>query len=365
MKVFFIGQKGIPAVGGGVESHVENLAISLVDMGHDVYAYNRFSYNRSKRKEYKGINIISLPSIASKSLDAISHTFLACLDFIFKRKADVVHFHSIGPSSLIWIIKLFRPKTKVVFTFHSQCYFNSKWGKLAKFYLMLGERIGCKMSDEVIVISKSLKKYVEEKYNIEAIYAPNGVRPIINLEVNKIKELWNLEKDSYILSVSRIVRNKGLEHLIEAYKKINTDKKLVIAGDGNYLKEIKTLAGDNKNIIFTENQSGDVLAELFSNSYMFVQPSEAEGLSIALLEAMSAKRPILISDIDANKEAVSEETPTFKTRDINDLKNKIEEFLNQDNREILDKSVKNSYNKVLTEYNWDKITRTIVDVYKK
>jgi glycosyltransferase involved in cell wall biosynthesis len=365
MKVFFIGQKGIPAVGGGVENHVENLAISLVDMGHDVYAYNRFNYNKSKRKEYKGINIISLPSIASKSLDAISHTFLACLDFIFKRKADVVHFHSIGPSSLIWMIKLFRPKTKVVFTFHSQCYFNSKWGKLGKFYLMLGERIGCKMSDEVIVISKSLKKYVEEKYNIEAIYAPNGVRPIKNLEVKKIKELWNLEKDSYILSVSRIVKNKGLEHLIEAYKKINTDKKLVIAGDGNYLKEIKNLASDNKNIIFTGNQSGDVLAELFSNSYMFVQPSEAEGLSISLLEAMSAKRPILISDIDANKEAVSDKTPTFKTKDIDDLKNKIEEFLNKNNEEILDKSVKNSYNKVLTEYNWDQITKSIVDVYKK
>ena len=103
MKIALIGQKGIPSgQGGGVEKHVENLAVKLVEMGHEVLAYTRYSYSDQRIKEYQGVKLINLPSLPTKSLDAISHTFLACLDLIF-RKVDVIHFHSIGPSSLIWL----------------------------------------------------------------------------------------------------------------------------------------------------------------------------------------------------------------------------------------------------------------------
>ena len=119
---------------------------------------------------------------------------------------------------------------------------------------MLGERIGCHLADKVIVVSKSLKKYVENKYQRTVEYIPNGVRQIDNKPVSKIKELWGLEKDSYILSVSRIVKNKGLEYLVEAYKKIETNKKLVIVGDGDFLEQLKEKAENNKNIIFTRTQ---------------------------------------------------------------------------------------------------------------
>lgn len=364
MKIYIIGQKGIPATSGGVENHVENLAIELVKKGHEVFAYTRHNYSDKNVKEYKGIKLIPLPSLNSKNLDAISHTFLACLDFIFKRKADVIHFHSIGPASLIWLIKLFKPKTRVIFTFHSQCYYNTKWGKIAKSYLMLGERIGCRLADKVIVVSKSLKKYVENKYQRTVEYIPNGVRQIDNKPVNKIKELWGLEKDSYILSVSRIVKNKGLEYLVEAYKKIETNKKLVIVGDGDFLEQLKEKAENNKNIIFTGTQVGDTLAELFSNAALFVQASEAEGLSISLLEAMSAKLPLLVSSIDANKEVVENNALIFENKNVEDLNNKLEIFLNHKNDLGIDKMIENSYNGLLVEYNWEKITENIINLYK-
>ncbi|HNV12575.1 MAG TPA: glycosyltransferase family 4 protein [bacterium] len=364
MKIYIIGQKGIPATSGGVENHVENLAIELVKKGHGVFAYTRHNYSDKNVKEYKGIKLIPLPSLNSKNLDAISHTFLACLDFIFKRKADVIHFHSIGPASLIWLIKLFKPKTRVIFTFHSQCYYNTKWGKIAKLYLMLGERIGCRLADKVIVVSKSLKKYVENKYQRLVEYIPNGVRQIDNKPVSKIKELWDLEKDSYILSVSRIVKNKGLEYLVEAYKKIETNKKLVIVGDGDFLEQLKEKAENNKNIIFAGTQVGDTLAELFSNAALFVQASEAEGLSISLLEAISAKLPLLVSSIDANKEVVENNALIFENKNVEDLKNKLEIFLNHKNDLGIDKMIENSYNDLLVEYNWEKITENIINLYK-
>ncbi len=364
MKIYIVGQKGIPAVGGGVETHVDNLATKLVELGHEVHAYTRYNYTDKKLKEYKGVKLISLPSVKSKNLDAISHTFLACLDFVFKRKADVIHFHSIGPSSLIWLVKLFRPRVKVIFTFHSQCYYNTKWGKLAKSYLALGERIGCKMADEVIVVSKSLKKYVEEKYNRSVNYIPNGVNLPNIVEADKIKTNWGLEKNSYIASVSRLVKNKGLEYLIEAYKNLNTDKKLVIVGDGDYTDKLKELARENNNIIFTGRQSGGVLNELYSNAALFVQPSEAEGLSISLLEAVSYKLPVLISNIDANVEVMGENAFSFVNKDVVDLENKLKLFLNGDNKESLDKNLEMVYNKVLSEYNWNNIINQTIDLYR-
>lgn len=366
MKIYIIGQKGLPAVSGGVENHVTNLAIKLAKAGHDVFAYTRRNYTSKNWTEFMGVKLISLPSIGTKNLDAISHTFLACLDFIIKRKdADIIHFHSIGPSSLIWLVKLFRPKVKVIFTFHSQCYFNTKWGKFAKFYLSWGERIGCKKADEVIVISKNLKKYVEEKYHRTTNYIPNGVNIIEPRIADLIKTNWNLEKNSYILSVSRLVKNKGLEYLITAYQNLNTDKKLVIVGDGNYKEELEKLANNNTNIIFTGNQNGPILEELYSNTALFVQPSEAEGLSIALLEAASFKLPILISDIEANKEIMGDNAFSFVSKDTKDLEIKLNQFLKAENQSNIDENIEIIYNKIHSQYNWDDIVSQTIAVYNK
>lgn len=364
MKIYIIGQKGLPAHGGGVETHVENLAIKLVQSGHDVFAYTRRNYSSKNFTEFMGVKLISLPSINTKNLDAISHTFFSILDFIFRRKADVIHFHSIGPASLMWLVKFFRPKVKIVFTFHSQCYLNSKWGKFAKLYLSLGERIGCKMSDEVIVVSKSLKKYVEETYNRLATYIPNGVIVKENISAEEISNKWGLEKDSYILSVSRLVKRKGLEYLISAYNQLDTDKKLIIVGDGDFSSDLKELAADNKNIIFTGMQTDKTLQELYSNALLFVQASEAEGLSISLLEAASYKLPILISNIDANVEVIGDEAFSFKNKNTADLKDKLELFLNNsDIRNNIDRNTEKVYNKILSEYNWDNIVQETIHLY--
>jgi glycosyltransferase involved in cell wall biosynthesis len=158
------------------------------------------------------------------------------------------------------------------------------------------------------------------------------------------------------------VANKGVEFLIEAYKGIKTDKKLVIVGDGVMEEELKALAKDNPNIIFTGNQSGSNLGEFFSNAHLFVQPSESEGLSIALLEAMSYHNPCLVSDIPANFEVVGEKGFTFRSTDVTDLKSKLEELLASPER--LKANSEDMYKKVVQEYDWNKIVDDIIAVYE-
>lgn len=368
MKIVFIGQKGIPSKSGGVEKHVSDLATKLVSLGHEALVYTRANYSDPDLLEYQGVKLISLPSISSKNLDAISHTFLACLDLIFRRrKVDIIHFHSIGPSSMIWLVKLFKPRTPIVSTFHTQCYKHKKWGGFARAYLKFGEYMCCKLSDVVIVVSKNLKKYADKKYKINTVNIPNGIYMPNIRRAKLIQEKWGLSENSYILFVARLIRHKGAHYLIDAYKQLTTDKKLVIVGGGSYtdsyVSELHELAGDNENIILTGQQSGEILEELYSNAYLFTQPSESEGLSIALLEAMSYKNAVLVSDIPENLEVVEDKGFIFKDRDVSDLKNQLEKLLV--NPESVSEYAKKARTHVDKNYNWNDIVKKIESVYTK
>src|SRR4030042_5038757 len=332
MKIYFIGQKGIPAISGGVERHVEELATRLVKEGHEVFVYCRNYFTPKDLKEYNGVKLIHLPSIKTKHLDAISHTLLASLD-VLRRDADIIHYHAIGPSSLLWIPKLLKRNAKIISTFHSDDRKHKKWGYLAKKFLGLGAYISVKWADKTIAVSHYQSKVHGHEFNGELEYIPNGVPEVEKVAPAIISERWGLHGNDYILAVSRLIRHKGLHYLIRAYSILkNTDKKLVIVGDANftedYVKYLKDLAGENKNIIFTGNQTGSALAELYSNAYLFVQPSEAEGLSIALLEAMSYGKGVLVSDIEPNKEAISDLGLTFTSKSITDLNQKLQYLLN-------------------------------------
>lgn len=365
MKIAIIGQKGIPSISGGVEKHVEDLSVRLVKAGHEVLVYTRPNYTNKDLTDHKGVKLVSLPSIATKHLDAITHTFRACLDVV-KRDIDVIHFHSIGPSSLVWLIKLLKPSVPVVFTFHSPCYKHQKWGIFAKVCLRFGEFIACRLADKTITVSKNLKDYTIKKHGRFPEYIPNGVEIGKNLAAREIK-YFGLEKDNYILALGRIVKHKGLQYLIKAFKNVKTDKKLVIVGGSahtdKFVKELKELAAGDKRIVFTGALSGSIINELFANAYLFVQPSESEGMSIALLEAMAHGTATLVSDIPENREVISYTGYTFKNKSVADLIGKLNGLLR--NPQVVREMGEMQRKRVLKEYNWEGITENIQNVYKR
>lgn len=365
MKIAFLGQKGIPAHGGGVERYVEDLSVRMFKAGHEAIVYTRPNYTSKNKKKYKGVELVSLPSIKTKHLDTITHSVLASIDAM-RKKVDIAHYQSIGPALICWLPKVFSKNIKVISTLQSRDYEHQKWGKFARVMLRVGEFFMCKFSDEVIVITEKMRKYVKNKYGVDAHVIPNGSNFYRNVQAISIKK-WNLKKNNYIVAISRLVRHKGLHHLIRAYKDINTNKKLVIAGSGaftdNYVLELKALAGGDNNIIFTGNQSGKVLDELYSNAYLFIQPSESEGLSLALLEAMSRGKAVLVSSILENKEVVEDSNFIFKNKSSNDLADKLEYLLK---RSMLVKK-NGKFNKIIIRkyYNWDSISKNILKIYKK
>jgi len=361
MRIAFIGQKGMPSQNGGVETYVNNLAINLASLGQEVLVYNRYDYLPQPLKEFKDIKIINKFYVKGKNLAGISHAFFACLDVIF-RPVDIIHFQGIGPSLLLWLPKLLKPRVKIIATLHSFDYYNDKWSRPAKMMLRLGERQMCRYADEIIVLTPSMQNYIKEKYGRETNLIPNGVN-LCEEKGNDSLLAWGLTGDNYILSVSRIIKLKGLQYLIAAFKNLKTDKKLVITGVGEYLKELKKMAESDKRIIFTGNQTGRILNQLYANAYLFVQSSEMEGLSTSLLEAMAHKTPCLVSDIEANLNALGDTGFSFISKNIDDLQNKLQYLL--DNQGELEAKRQESFNRVRYNFSWPIITQKVLEVYHK
>lgn len=369
MKIAMIGQKGIPGIYGGIERHVEQLSRDLVKRGNTVTVYTRPYYTPKELHSYHGIRLVSLPTIRSKHFDAITHTFLATLHALWQ-PYDIVHYHGVGPALLAFIPRLFRPKMKVIVTFHCIDRRHQKWNLFARFVLWLGEHAAVYFPHETIVVSKTLRAYCKKQFGRETTYIPNGIPMEPNPRTSAlIRKKFGLVSNNYILAVSRLIPHKGIHYLISAYRQLRTKKQLVIVGDGfytdSYVQELKKLAGNDPRIVFTGFQSGKTLAELFVHAYLFVLPSETEGLPIALLEAASYGTCILASNIPENMEVIRAGGNligyTFQNKNAQDLAKKLRELLRQpratQTKAKLAKTVVQRY------FNWRNIGNDVEQLY--
>jgi glycosyltransferase involved in cell wall biosynthesis len=378
MRIAMVGQKGIPAIYGGIERHVEELSIRLVECGFDVFVYCRPWYSTKlkvkseKLKIFNDVKLIYLPSLKTKHLDAISHTLLATLHALF-RDYDIIHYHGVGPALLSWLPRIFRPNVKIITTFHCIDRKHQKWGLFAKLMLRAGEWAACRFAHKTITVSKTLQQYCSEAYDKETVYIPNGVaitKPKTKDQKSKILEEYGLTANKYLLMVARLVRHKGAHYLIAAFKNLKEQDekfknlKLVIAGDSSftddYVKSLKGMASGSQEIVFVGFQSGKPLRNLFLNSLAVVHPSESEGLPIAVLEAMSYGKVVLASDIPENMELVKDYGLSFQNKNIDDLTQKLKVLINADDLEKIGKRARAF---VAENYNWDSIAMQIKRLY--
>ncbi|MGN1123905.1 MAG: glycosyltransferase family 4 protein [Eubacterium sp.] len=371
MKIAMMGHKRIPSREGGIEIVVEELSVRMAEAGNEVTAYNRKGHhiageefeNKKSLKEYKSVRLKSVFTFENAKLNAIVYSVLAALKICFSR-CDVVHIHAEGPACVAGLLKLFGKK--VIVTIHGLDWQRSKWGGFATRFLLFGERTAAKYADEIIVLSENVQKYFLDKYSRKTHYIPNGVeKPVIKNDL-EIKKAFGISKNDYILYLGRIVPEKGIHYLIEAYKRLNTDKKLVIAGAAShtaeYASELKALAEENKNIIFTGFVQGELLEELYSNAYIYCLPSDLEGMPLSLLEAMSYSSCCLTSDIAECTEVCEDKAVYFKKGDVNDLANKLERLLNDIT--VVNNLKQQSSDFICSKFNWDKITDETLKLYK-
>lgn len=363
MRIAMIGQKGIPSRAGGVEIHVEELAKRLVKQGHSVTVYCRKTYCQELKKDHEGIRLIYIPSINTKHLDAIIYSVLATLHALLKG-FEVFHYHALGPSTVTFLPRLLG--RKVVCTIHGLDWQRDKWGGFARKYLLFGERCVARYANTAISVSSNLVSYFEKKYQKQPIYIPNGVNiPEIKPAV-RITAQYGLKKDDYLLYLGRLVPEKGIHYLIDAYLRLNSSLKLVIAGGSShtteYVRQLQKQAEGCENILFTGFVQGEVLQELFSNAYLYILPSDLEGMPISLLEAMSYGQACLVSDIEENKAVVGKNGFYFSKGDTESLYDALNKLTSD--RQILEGAKTAAVEHVKNHFNWDDTALSHSRVYE-
>lgn len=366
LRIAVLGTRGFPSVQGGVERHCEKLYPLIRKLGAEITVFTRTPYiSKTKRvREWNGISFIHLWCPRQKFLEAIIHTLLGVLRARLL-PLDILHIHAVGPSLLVPFAKMLG--FRVVVTHHGPDYKRRKWGPFAKMILRLGELFGVRFADKVIVISNSIRQFIEEKYGRkDLVVIPNGIDIPEILPPGEILKKYGLSPQKYFFTACRFVPEKGLDDLIKAYRMIkNPEFKLVIAGSADhetdYSRRIKDMARDTYGVVLTGVLTGHPLQELYSNAGLFVLPSYYEGLPIALLEALSYGLPVLVSDIGPNKEVPIPPNRYFKTGDIAQLAEKmailIKQGISEEERTLQMEILKKGYN-------WDNIARMTSEVYR-
>jgi glycosyltransferase involved in cell wall biosynthesis len=371
LNIVMLGHKRVPSREGGIEVVVEELSVRIAKRGYRITCFNRRGnhvsgkeYNTKRLDNYEGIILKKIMTLDKKGLAAMTSSILGTIKATFM-SYNVLHFHGIGNCIMIWLPKLFNKKCIV--SVHGLDHKSPKWSDSAKRYILLSERFGVKFADEIIVLSKSVQKYYWEKYNRKTVLLPNGVnRPTIK-EADIINKVYDLNYGSYILYLGRIVPGKGIDYLIDAFKELNTDKKLVIAGGSSdteeYVQHLKDIVKVEKRIIFTGFVEGQLLAELYSNAFVYVLPSDLEGMPLSLMEAMSYGNCCLVSNIPECKAVIGEKGIVFQQGSTNDLKEKLQELCDSPERVKEYKKEVASY--ICSKYNWDDIVEETLKLYMK
>lgn len=375
LRIAMIGHKRIPSREGGIEVVVEELSVRMAALGHQVNVYNRFGhhvsgkiydqeYGRKGRRFYKGVRVYIVPTFKSSSLNAIVYSFFATVRALFHRY-DVIHYHAEGPCAMLWLPHFLG--RKIVVTVHGLDWQRAKWGNLASFVIKFGEKMAAKYADEIIVLSENVKRYFADTYNRKTTYIPNGISRPLSQGASVIEEKYGLKKDGYFLFLARIVPEKGAHYLIEAFSKLETDKKLVIAGGSSqaygYMERIHRMADKDERILMTDFVQGQMLEELYANAYAFVLPSDVEGMAMTLLEAMSYGCCCLVSDIRENTEVVEDKAFIFKKGDVKDLKEKLSELLTHPDE--VRRMGEESADFICGKYDWDDVTRRTLVLYER
>ena len=370
MRIAMIGSRGLGSSYGGIERVLNELCPRLVDLGHSVDVFSREDVEFENRP---GLRAIPTPSFGGKHFETISRSCVAVAQAM--GKYDLIHFHAVGPGILTLATRLFGQKSIV--TIHGLDHERDKWSLAARLSLRLAENVLVRNADKIAVVSENLRRYFNERYDARVDFIPNGIAHKLRVAPGPMMAQFGLVPGRYVFFASRLTPEKGCHDLIQAFNHLDTDVKLVIAGERRKVNNSRDTAlrgkgsieyinslgaqANPERVVFVGHRTGDELAELFSNAYLFALPSYLEGMSMALLEAMSYGVPALVSDIPENSAVVGGHGFYFEKKDVAGLQRELARLIA--NPQLVAGMAKKLETFVLPD--WDDVARSYNALYHR
>lgn len=369
MRIAMIGQKGLPAQYGGVEKAVEELAARLVARGHHVTAFNKADDRLPQPSEHRGIELRYVPTVGGKHLRNLTQSFAGTLHTLV-RHYDIVHYHALGPCLAAPLARL-RPGSRVVVTIQGRDDQRAKWSRPAQAVLTTAAWVAATVPHARIAVSRQLQREFRDQFGRDSVHIPNGVSVAAPAPVdptNDPLDAFGLQAGHYLLNVGRLVPEKAVDHLLQAWAGVRTDLKLAIVGGSShtddYVERLHRLADADARIVLTGPVYGAGTDRLFRQAAGYVMPSLLEGLPLALLEAISYGLPVVVSDIPPHLEVVGCSEPgqrVFAAGDLEEMAKQLQILVDglSDERE----AARQLRARVLVDYSWDRITDRTEELY--
>ncbi len=364
LKIALLGSRGIPARYGGFETFYEQLGVRLAARGHQVTVYNRAHFIRDVKCRYRGVRIVSLPSIATKHLDTITHTFLSSLDALF-RGYDIVYYSIVGNSPLAWIPHVAGAKT--LLNVDGEDWAREKWGRFARWYQKRCEWIAAHTADVLIADAHGVQLRYRDLYGKETIFVPYGAN-VAREDCRDALEKWGLEPDGYYLYVGRFVPENAIDLLLRSFSRVRTRRKLVVVGDApytdRYKAEVRALAAADERVVLTGYVFGDDYAQLSSHAYVYIQPSGVDGTRPALLDQMGFGNCVVVRNSTVNMEVIGDCGCFF---DREDLERSLSDVLQglEDHPDRVTSFRTRVRSRIERYYNWEWVTDFYEDLFQR
>ncbi|MBI4557560.1 MAG: DUF1972 domain-containing protein [Candidatus Hydrogenedentes bacterium] len=358
MKIAILGTRGIPANYGGFETFAEQLSVRLAARGHEVTVYCRKANYPHPIQEYKGVKLVTLSSVHTKHFDTLSHTFVSMLHFLF-HSGDIAYVCNCGNSCLTWMPRLLG--VKVLLNTDGLEWERAKWSGFAKAYLKASEYLAMRFPNVIVSDSRAIQDYYKRKFNTDSAYVAYGADVVERGTGRELLSQVGVESEEYLLFVSRLEPENNAHLLVKAFEQVKTDKKLLIVGSAPFANEyIQSLKSTkDSRILFPGALYGEMYHALRANAYLYINAMEVGGTHPAILEAMGAGNCVLVSDIPYNTEVLSDAGVTFRNRDADDLRDKMQWLL--DNPAEARRLGELARERIREHYNWDRV----VDEYER
>jgi glycosyltransferase involved in cell wall biosynthesis len=361
MRIAMIGSRGVPARYGGSETAIEEIGRRLVERGHRVVVYCRRHNSSTSSRWHLGMERVVLPSAHTKNLDTPTHTLLSIMHALAFRKTDILHFHGVGNALFLPALRPLRLATAV--TVDGPDWERPKWGRLARWSLRFSARLAVRLADALIIDNRPSQRYFAEHFGTEGHYIPYGAYLADEPATDALESL-GLRDRGYILFVGRLIPDKGVHLLVEAFEGVRTDLQLVIVGDNpyfpDYIRRLKSTR--DPRVRFLGYQFGVPYRQLCSHAYLYVHPLLVDGTSPALLQAMGFGNCILTSDLPEAVDVVGDAGFSFRTNDVSRLRLALQELVNRP--EMVEEGRRRARERVGQLYNWDRVTDQHEELYR-
>ncbi len=364
MKIALIGSRGIPARYSGFETFYEQLGVRLAARGHEVTVYNRSHFIKDVRGTYQGVRLVTLPSVPTKHLDTLTHTFLSSMHALTQRY-DIAYYSIVGNSPLAWIPRL--AGSKVLLNVDGEDWAREKWGGFARWYQLQCEKIACRTAQVIIADAREVRRRYLDRYHTESIFVPYGAN-VQECNDTGLLAQWGLEPGKYVFYVGRFVPENAIDLLIRAFKTLRTGHKLVITGDAPYMDDYKKalheLAAGDPRIVFTGYAFGEAYRQLSSHALLYVQPSGIDGTRPALLDQLGFGNCVVVRNSVVNLEVIGDAGYAFDREDAEaSLAGLLQDLLDHPDK-VAGMKVR-AHDRIASYYNWEWVTDFYLDLFDR